>query len=97
MCKLRCSNLKFPIETGRWTNVPKQNRICPLCNLDIGNEFHYLFNCTYPQIAELRKKFIPGYYLSNPSENKLIRLLSYCNVQLYHNVCMFIKKLVKYL
>jgi hypothetical protein len=31
MCKLRCSNLKLPIETGRWANILKQNRKCHLC------------------------------------------------------------------
>jgi transposase-like protein len=39
MCKLKCSNLKLPIETGRWANILKQNWKCHLCNLEIGNEF----------------------------------------------------------
>ena len=34
MCKLICSNLKFPIEMGRWAKIPKHNRICHLCNLN---------------------------------------------------------------
>jgi hypothetical protein len=54
MCKLKCSNLKLPIETGKWANILKQNRKCHLCNLEIGNEFHYLFIFSYPQISELR-------------------------------------------
>jgi len=38
ICKIRCSNLKFPIETGRWNNIPKHERFCNLCNLrEIGN------------------------------------------------------------
>ena len=41
---------ELPIETGRWANILKQNRKCHLCNLEIGNEFHYLFICSYPQI-----------------------------------------------
>ena len=37
-------NIKFPVETGRWLNIPRQNRKCNLRNTDsIGNEFHYLF------------------------------------------------------
>jgi hypothetical protein len=28
--ELRCSNFKFPIETGRWSSVPRQDRICNL-------------------------------------------------------------------
>lgn len=40
-------NVKLPIETGRWLNIPKDNIICKLrdCN-KIGDEFHYLFKCT---------------------------------------------------
>ena len=97
MCKLRCSNLKFPIETGRWAKIPKHNRICHLCNFNIGNEYHYMFTCTYPQIVDLRKKIIPHYYNTNPSEIKMIGMLSNCNVKLYRNICRFLKNIIKYL
>jgi hypothetical protein len=31
---------------GRWKNIARENRICPLCNNgEIGDEFHYLFKC----------------------------------------------------
>ena len=29
--KLRASNLRIPIETGRWYNIPKDERVCTLC------------------------------------------------------------------
>ena len=97
MCKFRCSNLKLPIETGRWRNIPKENRICHLCNEGVGNEYHYLFVCTHPQILELRQKFIPQYYLRHPSIDKLKRMMSYCNVQLYKKICIFLKKIISYM
>jgi hypothetical protein len=37
ICKLRTSNMKFPIETGRWMGIPRDERLCNLCNLCIGN------------------------------------------------------------
>jgi hypothetical protein len=41
ICKIRCSNLKFTIETGRWNSIPKHERFCNLCNLrEIGNEMN---------------------------------------------------------
>ena len=52
--KFRCSNIKFPIETGRWAGIPKENRTCDLCKSGIGNEFHFLFKCEHPEIKELR-------------------------------------------
>jgi hypothetical protein len=78
-------------------NILKQNRKCHLCNLEIGNEFHYLFICLYPQINELQIFFIPEYYLRNPSLYKLKGMLSLCNVTLYRKICGFIRKIIKYL
>ena len=37
--KLRASNLRIPIETGRY-NIPKDERVCSLCGQSIGDEFH---------------------------------------------------------
>ena len=33
-CKFRTMNHKLPIETGRWHNISRQNRICTLCNYE---------------------------------------------------------------
>ena len=43
--KFRTSNHNLPIETGRWSNIPKYERFCNLCSSPaIGDEFHYLFS-----------------------------------------------------
>ena len=97
LCKFRCSNVKLPIETGRWGNIPKENRICHLCNVGIGDEYHYLFLCSHPYITDIRQKFIPQYYTRYPCMEKLKMLLSYCNVPLYKQICFFLKKLVSIL
>lgn len=40
-CRFRTCNHHLPIESGRWLNIPRQDRICPHCNLkDLGDEFH---------------------------------------------------------
>ena len=95
--KLRCSNLKIPIETGRWSNIPRQDRICHLCRNGLGNEFHYIFTCMYPEIRNLRAKYIPSYYATNPNQNKMMGMLSICHVQLYKNLSTFLKLLTRYL
>ncbi|KAL4219068.1 hypothetical protein ACF0H5_021651 [Mactra antiquata] len=42
----RMGNNRFPIETGRWQNVPRHERKCIFCTSnEIGDAFHYLFNC----------------------------------------------------
>ena len=43
--KIRISSHKFPIETGRFEEREKSDRICPLCCNGIGNEEHYIFEC----------------------------------------------------
>ena len=46
IAKFRCNNIKLPIETGRWSNTPREERICHLCNVGLGTEFHFVFECT---------------------------------------------------
>jgi hypothetical protein len=43
MTKLRASNIRIPIETGRWYNIPKDERFCTLCGQSIGDEFQNYF------------------------------------------------------
>jgi hypothetical protein len=31
LCKFRTTNHKLPIETGRWNNIDRVNRICTKC------------------------------------------------------------------
>jgi hypothetical protein len=31
LCKFRTTNHKLPIEKGRWSNIPRENRYCELC------------------------------------------------------------------
>ena len=53
--KLRLSNIKFPIETVRWRNIPIANRLYSKCTTrTIGDEFHYLFICPCKEVVEIR-------------------------------------------
>ena len=92
--KLRCSNLKIPIELGRWLGIPKDERICHLCHNNIGNEFHYLFQCQYKEVQDLKNKYIAKYYIKTPNMYKLKGLLSFCNVPVLKRLSLFINKLV---
>ena len=74
-CRFRCSNLKLPVEIGRWRNIPYENRQCPLCDSrEVGDEFHYFFICKNDVIRMLRGKYIPNYYTNNPSAHKNERI-----------------------
>jgi hypothetical protein len=90
--KLRVNNIKFPIETGRCRNINREDRICQKCSLSlIGDEFHYLFVCNSHDILELRNKYIPNYFTTNASLEKISRMLSLCNVELLQKISIFIK------
>jgi hypothetical protein len=39
--KFKCSNIKLPIETGRWSMTPREERIYHLCVGSIGNEAQF--------------------------------------------------------
>ena len=66
--KLRISSHKLPVETGRYTNSPYNERICKHCNLnEVGNEQHYLLQCNSPKFNILRANFIQSLYKVNSS------------------------------
>ena len=92
--KLRCSNHKLAIETGRYYGIDRNLRYCDMCNLDVlGDEYHVFFECANPDIVTLRQQCIPRYYLQNPSMFKLIQLLkSSDDVKIGKRISMFIKK-----
>ena len=95
--KLRCCNSKIPVETGRWVNIPREERICHLCHNDFGSEYHYIFECSFPNVVDIRKTHIPSYYTRYPNFQKMIGLLSLCNVPVLKKLSLFISKLRKYL
>lgn len=67
-CKFRTGNVKLPIETGRWLNIPKDNIICKLCDCNkIGDEFHYLFKCTDVYVSNSRVICLPKHFKTNPN------------------------------
>ena len=55
--KIRLSAHKFPIETGRYEQTPREERKCPFCE-HLGDEQHYILNCSHPFISEIRLPLI---------------------------------------
>lgn len=71
LCKFRTGIVRLPIETGRWRDIPRENRICNLCDRnEIGDEFHYSFNCTDKFLKQNRQINVPNYYYTNPNTYK---------------------------
>ena len=54
VCKFRTGNHKLPIETGRYTRIQRNERICNSGQL--GDKFNFYMEC--PALKELGKKFL---------------------------------------
>ena len=94
LCRFRTSNHNLPIESGRWRNIPRENRTCPLCNSnDVGDEFHYLFTCS--SLLDDRKLFLKSKYRNRPNVLKLQSLMQSKNCLDLTNLCKLIKVIVK--
>ena len=63
LVKLRISNHKLNIETGRYDKISRCHRICPVYGLNIEDEIHFLFNC--PKYSSIREDFF------NKIENRI--------------------------
>jgi hypothetical protein len=75
--KFRVNNHRLPIQRGRVINVPLNERLCTLCNLEeIGDEFHYLFVCENDEIQASRKKHLCNYFLHHCSIVKFGQLMN---------------------
>ena len=95
ICKFKCANHKLPIVIGRYTGVALDNRICTLCNLsEIGDEFHYLFKCSF--FNEDRFKYVKRYYYSQPNTHKMTQLFNATSNKEILNLGKFIYNIIQH-
>ena len=68
LAQIRTGHHPLEIETGRYTNIPREQRLCKLCTLDIEDEYHFVLRCnTYNDIRSL---YIPQKFYINPNLHK---------------------------
>ena len=90
LCKFRTTNHRLIIETGRWQNIDREDRICNLCNEGlVGDEFHYLLECNY--FNDDRKNLLGDEYCVRPNVIKFKKLMTSKNVPVLRKLCHFIK------
>ena len=91
--KFRCRNHKLPVESGIYTGVIKEERICMLCNMqDVGDEFHYIFKCEH--FRNQRRELLKYYYRHHISSLKMNALFNAKGAEL-KNLCKFIKVIIQ--
>jgi hypothetical protein len=76
ICKLRCGTLPILIETGRYRNIPRDQRICRYCSSkDVEDSIHVLFKCSL--YNDERRDFLHNVNLhSNDHHAMLYELLN---------------------
>ena len=73
------------IESGRYFNIVRNERICTMCNIKaVEDEYHFILECD--RYTDSICKYIKKYYYRNPSTFKLIQLLSVRNVKELNNI-----------
>jgi hypothetical protein len=57
----------FDSPQGRHQNIPLENRLCPICKLEIENEYHFVIECNkltssrsklYSKVTEIVPNFL---------------------------------------
>ena len=65
LTRFRTSSHSLFIETGRYENITREQRICQSCNMNkVEDEFHFLLVC--PNYRELRQKLFKPYFCHWP-------------------------------
>jgi hypothetical protein len=91
--KFRTCNHKLPIEVGRYANIERYLRICRHCTTNsVGDEYHYLFVCTHPDIVAARSVYLPHYYQANVCINNYFHLMQHLKTE---HVIDYLSKFVK--
>ena len=66
--QMRTRNHRLPIETSRWQRIQRDERLCKLCQAEIGDEFHYMLVCK--ELQAIRKQYWSRYYYVRPNTMK---------------------------
>ena len=82
--RFRTTNHKLPVEIGRWSNVPPDERTCTTCSRNcLGDELHYLLDCDY---------FIPE--RQHPNILKYHQLMNSHNKTTVKNLSIFVQEIM---
>lgn len=89
LSRFRTSSHSLFIETGRYDNTPRHQRLCKSCHMNkIEDEYHFLLVC--PKYRELRSKYFKPYYCHWPTLQKFETILSATSKKVIQNLSKFI-------
>ena len=71
LTKVRLSSHNMPIEVGRYIGLERDDRVCPFCSADAGDEQHYLCECPDPLFLSKRATLFEHFEAKYPGFNAL--------------------------
>ena len=75
LIRFRTTNNCLPVNKLRYENIPRNERLCPKCEMEeIGDEFHYVFCCPY--FHAKRVSCLPVYFRRRPNAIKFNQLFN---------------------
>ena len=75
--QFRLSNHRLPIQQRRSLGISRDERICTLCDSgEVGDEFHYLLNCSNENVRRNRNKYVDKFYTHHPNVPKFCSLMN---------------------
>jgi hypothetical protein len=90
--RFRVLNHRLPIQRLRYQKIERSLRVCDLCaSGEIGDEFHYLFNCQYPQLKDKRNALLPKHYLHHVNILKMHSLMNIKSKKKILKLCRLVK------
>ena len=90
LSKLRLSSHDLFIEKGRYTNIPREQRLCKFCNSgNIEDEKHFIIDCTL--YREEHSKLFSLLNIRIIDENTFIKLMSLKQSEQLFILCRFIQ------
>lgn len=97
LVKFRCGSNKLPINKFKFSRI-SQDKLCPFCTgtefgFYIGNEFHFLFECT--TFTQERQTYLKRYYYTHPNTVKIKQLFNSLNIKTLRNLAKFASCIMK--
>lgn len=97
LTKFRCGSNKLPINKFKFSRIAN-DKFCPFCNghefgFYIGNEFHFLFECS--TFTQERETFLKRYFYIRPNVVKIKQLFNSQNIKTLINLAKFASCIMK--
>ena len=91
----RLSSHRLPVQRLRYFDTPRQDRLCTLCDKqEMGDEYHYIFSCSYQPIADKRTKCIRKSLYQRPTIFNFQRLMNITSRSKLTKLAQFISEIL---